>query len=519
MRLIAVTHAEMRSPSSEVIEVAKGYIFKYLRTKLPDLPNDVFSNSTYDSDAGDFSAERIQNDTLDIWSSRFTEPDSNVAGRTWSLELTIGKSTTGGLFGSRLVCMSRKLDFDFHPAVPIVYRELASENILFGDGVRLSAEPRDVTNESDSEWLVALINNPRRWRNVVVVAADDEGNTAINAESVARRLCGTAHVVKIFPAASFYLSDVISRHLSVFDRGVRIYRETANIEDDDVHRHPLYTHQQISRQNAFRLESTIIHDAFRTSVDQNLRKQAIPTFIQIRSASASFRLALTADNGNSWEQSQLQLDAALVAKAAAEAQSKEALDLAIQEEQTRREAEAERDQERSRAAAMSARIRSLEDRLKNSSSKKLALPEKYENFPEWIDAEFAGRIQLAPRALQGLKSGQFEDITLTCELIQLLATHYVDSKRGIEGAWDNFQSELKNRGVDFSRSISGTRAGEQGDEYFIKYRDQRTFLEWHLKKGTSRDARRDLRIYFFWDEADEEVVIGYLPGHLDNRLT
>ena len=73
--------------------------------------------------------------------------------------------------------------------------------------------------------------------------------------------------------------------------------------------------------------------------------------------------------------------------------------------------------------------------------------------------------------------------------------------------------------MEISKSISETRAGEQGDEYFVRYRGRREFLGWHLKKGTSRDASRDLRIYFFWDEEDEEVVIGYLPGHLDNRIT
>jgi hypothetical protein len=67
--------------------------------------------------------------------------------------------------------------------------------------------------------------------------------------------------------------------------------------------------------------------------------------------------------------------------------------------------------------------------------------------------------------------------------------------------------------------ISGSRAGEQGDEYFVPYRGRKRFLEWHLKKGNSRDPRRDLRIYFFWDEEDEEIVLGYLTGHLDNRLT
>lgn len=518
-RIVAVTDAEMRSSESNVSQIAQSYLFSYLSGKLPDLPKDIFARDSFDNDTGSFASERIKTGDLDIWSSRLNEPDSEVAGRVWSLELTIGNTSKGATFGSRLVCVSNKLDFEFDPAVPRVYRELASKNILYSDGTRLKTHPFDITNEDDVDWLVTLINNPKRWRNIVVVATDEKGNTALNANLIASRLCGTAHVVRISPDASFILSDSISRYLSVFDRGVRIYRPTSSVEDDDIHRHPLYTFQQICRLSTLRLQNAIIHDAFRASVDQNLRKQAIPTFVQIRSANANFRFANASENQPHNLQTNLQLDAALAAKRAADDQSKEALALAVQEEQLRQEAEAERDQERSRAAAMSARIRSLEERLKASSNKTLTLPTKYEQFPEWIEAEFAGRIQLAPRALQGLKIAEYEDIPLVCKMIRALAEPYVDSKRSIANAWDQFQQELQDTGVEISKSISNSRAGEQGDEYFIKYRGQRVFLEWHLKKGTSRDPRRDLRIYFFWDEADEEVVIGYLTGHLNNRLS
>jgi hypothetical protein len=101
----------------------------------------------------------------------------------------------------------------------------------------------------------------------------------------------------------------------------------------------------------------------------------------------------------------------------------------------------------------------------------------------------------------------------------MIAIHYANGKRGNREAWDRFQDGIKHCGVEYSRSISETRAGEQGEEYFVRYKGRREFLEWHLKKGNSRDTRRDLRIYFFWDEEDEEAIIGYLPSHLDTRIT
>ena len=41
----------------------------------------------------------------------------------------------------------------------------------------------------------------------------------------------------------------------------------------------------------------------------------------------------------------------------------------------------------------------------------------------------------------------------------------------------------------------------------------------HIRKGRDHDARHCLAIYFFWDEETRQVVVGWLPSHLDNRLT
>lgn len=63
---------------------------------------------------------------------------------------------------------------------------------------------------------------------------------------------------------------------------------------------------------------------------------------------------------------------------------------------------------------------------------------------------------------------------------------------------------------------------QEGDSYFVQYPPGATqwkFLELHLKKGTSKDVRFCLRIYFFWDEEIQLVVVGWLPNHLDTKAT
>jgi hypothetical protein len=217
-KLLVVTDAEMRSSNNiDVVQVAHRYIYEYFRTKGFDIPNDIFAKESFDSESGIVSAERINQDNFEMWAGRLSEPDSTIAGRSWHLELTTGKISSGYRFGSRLSCFSRNLDFEFDPAVPRVYRQLASQGILYGDGVKLSASPTDVAGEDDVDWLLALINNPRRWRNVVALAVDEAGQSSVDAFALANRLCGAAHVVRIFPTASFLLSDAIEKYLSVFD--------------------------------------------------------------------------------------------------------------------------------------------------------------------------------------------------------------------------------------------------------------------------------------------------------------
>jgi len=66
------------------------------------------------------------------------------------------------------------------------------------------------------------------------------------------------------------------------------------------------------------------------------------------------------------------------------------------------------------------------------------------------------------------------------------------------------------------------RAGEQGKTYFVRFpthTDTPRFLEFHLRKGATKDVRYCLAIYFFWDEDTQQVIVGWLPSHLETRAT
>ena len=58
-----------------------------------------------------------------------------------------------------------------------------------------------------------------------------------------------------------------------------------------------------------------------------------------------------------------------------------------------------------------------------------------------------------------------------------------------------------------------------GARIFVEFGGRRCELDRHLKGRNSRDPRLGFRLYFFWDDDTEQVVVGWLPNHLETRAT
>jgi hypothetical protein len=82
-----------------------------------------------------------------------------------------------------------------------------------------------------------------------------------------------------------------------------------------------------------------------------------------------------------------------------------------------------------------------------------------------------------------------------------------------------FDDGCKKLGLSEEPTFTGDRWGEEGDTYLVRYVGRRCLLDRHLKKGTSKDERYCFQLYFFWDEESGQVVVGWLPSHLDTRVT
>ena len=154
-------------------------------------------------------------------------------------------------------------------------------------------------------------------------------------------------------------------------------------------------------------------------------------------------------------------------------------------------------------------------------------PQTLDHLPGWITNNHGQKLTLHPRARSNLSKSIFLDVRLIYQSVELLATEYhamrTSQPEDADAKRTACNQKLQGLGLDLSPSISASRAGEEGDEYEVAYPigqlEKKRTLELHLTKGSDRDQRNCLRIYFFWDDDAKKVVIGWLPNHLDTRAT
>ena len=184
----------------------------------------------------------------------------------------------------------------------------------------------------------------------------------------------------------------------------------------------------------------------------------------------------------------------------------------------------EADYHRNRGNTLAAALEALRLAMKapvDDPDEGVPIPHDYEAMPQWVEKNLAGRVELLPRARNALKKAQYKDVELVYRALLLLAKEYRDMRYGLARITD-FEKRCREMGLEYGAAIGEKSAGEQGDEYYVSYppgTSNRRLLDTHLAKGVSRDERETLRIYFFWDEESSQVIVGWLPSHLDTRCS
>jgi hypothetical protein len=202
-----------------------------------------------------------------------------------------------------------------------------------------------------------------------------------------------------------------------------------------------------------------------------------------------------------------------------------AVALAAGEEQARLKAEEEVRRLNSEKEYLRYHIRQLDEKAEKAGASytqvEIPIPDSLDELKSWAEEHLEGRIVVTRRAARASKGSPFGNAELAYRAVKALAFEYRDMKRfGGSEMMAKFETALEELGLSNAPSGEEHLLKEKGGRFEVEYRGRQRLLNWHLKnKGNTRDPSRCFRLYYFWDDDTDQVIIGSMPGHLETRLT
>lgn len=463
------------------------------------------------------------------WAARVDDADKEVALRTWVTEISVAVEASGDvLFGTRLTCTMRGEILPVDRTLPSFVRQAINLGGSMLDGRQVSSKPWLICTENDVDELVDFLEDKKRIGSLVLLSteenSDDVATTILPPDGLVRRVIGAAHVAVITSSASEMLVQRVGRDMSIYRQAIRVYKPGFHRFGDKPWRHLIYGARRIldwpedgligfERWLASRALEETVHGAA-------VREERLPSFGFVRQAAAEFERKRSKAAGASpdemlalFEEDNNQLRAALVE------QAQKYDSLLIEAERERDEVLRLAQEEKALALSLRARLRSLDDRQKSSGhTVATPIPRTLEDFEDWCQAHLAGSVEVLGRALGGVKKSVYRDSALLYQALVLLRDFYVPMRRlGGKPRVEIFESECRKLGIE--NSMVGEAVKRYKEEYSVRWNGESRTLDWHLKSGDGREKTKCFRLYYFWDEEAECVVVGSMPAHLKNDLT
>lgn len=442
-----------------------------------------------------------------LWSLRGDDPDKAVPGRIWSTEISLGRTSPGGdiRLGVRLVVNSDEPELVIEPAVPGLVRQIVDRCGLRDGEVPIRSDAHRASEKGHIDTLISWLFSGARRLPVIIAAGDERTDNPsepkLDADRLASALCGLAHVVCVPADLTYGLSDALGKSLAVFHGGVRVYQPALDIHDDPRD-HRLILGHAVEREPTL-AAAELRRGIARESLRRTRLGHDVLSFAAVRSAAARVRNEepKLRDAGDS--------DKLTAASAQIEALSREATELQSQVDQAwqlSEEESARAESSEKQLHASWARIVALEEALKAAGAKpaEIPAPTSWDEFAEWCDASFSGKLSLSSAARRGIRKALFQDVRVTADCIQWLSTDARD--RFIEGG-----GSLAN--IPVFDGITNAPCG--ADEYVFDFQGRRLSANWHLKNGgNTRKPERCLRVYYAFDEQTQQIIISDMPAHI-----
>lgn len=494
----------------EAIGIARKAVLQWAQNRTTGkLPEEAWKNESFDHISGgrNCSAVRLVADADDIWVIRVEDPDKTVAGRIWTSEIAVFRDGAIGRFALRLIVGSPELRLDAEPHVPgVVLQIIETPGLSAGNFKRLPAKPVTIRTQSDVTLLTETLLDPSRKLPVIVlsVAADaaNEYQPSFDAKELARACAGLALVVVLPARFSWELTHRFGKRLSVFEGAARVYLPGFTEDANPFGGHELLLPKEAAGDAEGLKQLRWI--AARGSVRRLELGTDVLSFAQLKLRSLEQKQRQLAQHGAADHE---QLTAANEQIAILQEQLREA-------EYWQSEFSLLHAREQERAETAEAQLRASGFRMQQLLAELKAagaapdtgttLPDNWDDFNNWCDEQLAGRVLLTPQARDQMRKAEFEDVSQAARSLLWLANEFREARI------DGVGGTLNDRAIE-----PGVRNAHCGaDEFDMEWQGKTRHVEWHIKNGgNTREPRRCLRIYYFWDDASQQAVIASMPAH------
>lgn len=519
----------MENAFSRIIGQILPFVAKSLYTKLPP---EAAEHRSFEIQDENRQCECVAVPERMLWAIRFKFTSKD--GTLWYYDIALVREDDRLIFGM-------KIDTAFGADVKALQANLPLVGSLLGCGLLAQGRPVTanlwlVNTPEDVPELVALLEAPYRSLPVIVISAVNRNawrftptapGYLVNASYLADKVKGYAIVAQISFQAAFALTEAVGKSWSVYDGASRTYFPKIDFDNGSPAHHPgnfkdkiwFWNYEGLRGERGY--TAFLIDTAHRVASTSRTDWSGLYFVPDARILAAELELAHAAHLANAPERELAMQNHIAALQRKLQTAEDENADWLTELENATAEAEYYKQEN----AALRLRLDALRAHLirqnGESPDAEIPIPDSYKEMSEWVKEHLAGRLILHPRAERALSKAEYTEVGMVYRALLILANEYRDSRMGV-GTDEAFRDVLAQYGMNFSGSIDKSRAGQEGEAYYVKYpigSSQRVFLQFHIVRGNSREDRYCMRIYFFWDEDTNQVVVGWLPSHLSNRIS
>ncbi len=511
---------------SRLITIVLRFTGKALKVALPAEAEEHFGFELSDES---LHCECVSVPERLLWAIRFDYIDKDDV--TWFYDISMIREDEKLVFGLKIE-VSPKMDIRPLQSDLSLVKALLDSNLLV-QGKPIADNFWPVRTPEEVDELIVLLTDNNRTLPVLVVSELNRVNRnqrsfLVDANYLAKQVKGFAIVVRLMFKATFPFSERIGRPWAVFDGACRTYYPKVDFENGVPIHHPSTLKDQIKywvspdgNRGPDAFTSFLIEVACQAASRSRIDWSGLYFVPDARILASEIEMAHAQHEANSPDREramQKYIESLQKKLQSAEADNVDWLDEA---EKASEIAEYYRQENAALRMRLDALRAHLHQQNEDTPDKNVPIPNKYDEMENWVRTYLAGQLILHPRAERAVSKAEYEDVEVVYKALLALANEYRDSRMGV-GSDEAFKAALAAIGVDFAGAIDKARAGQEGEAYYVNYpigTSSRAFLEYHLSKGTRHEDRYCLRIYFFWDDNTNQVVVGWLPSHLNNRIS